>query len=61
SRPSDAIALAVRSGVPIFVAEEVLDEASIPLPDQGEEPEESQLEKFREFLEQVTPEDFRNQ
>jgi bifunctional DNase/RNase len=54
SRPSDAIALAVRMAVPIFASEEVLDEASILIP--GEEEEE--VEKFREFLDNVTPEDF---
>jgi len=54
ARPSDAMALAVRMAVPIFAAEEVLDEASILIP--GEEDEE--VEKFREFLDNVTPEDF---
>ena len=54
SRPSDAIALAVRMTVPIFAAEDVLSEASILIP--GEEEEE--VEKFREFLDNVTPEDF---
>ena len=54
SRPSDAIALAVRLSVPIFANEEVLEEASILIP--GEEEEE--VEKFREFLDNVTPEDF---
>ena len=54
SRPSDAIALAVRMEVPIFASEEVLEEASILIP--GEEEEE--VEKFREFLDNVTPEDF---
>ena len=54
SRPSDAIALAVRMSVPIFASEEVLEEASILLP--GDEDEE--VEKFREFLDNVTPEDF---
>ncbi len=54
SRPSDAIALAVRMSVPIFANEEVLAEASILIP--GDEDEE--VEKFREFLENVTPEDF---
>jgi bifunctional DNase/RNase len=54
SRPSDAIALAVRLAVPIFASEEVLDEAAILIP--GEEEEE--VEKFREFLDNVTPEDF---
>jgi bifunctional DNase/RNase len=54
SRPSDAIALAVRLSVPIFASEEVLDEAAILIP--GDEEEE--VEKFREFLDNVTPEDF---
>jgi len=54
SRPSDAIALAVRVNVPIFANEEVLSEAAIVIRDD----EEQEVEKFREFLEQVTPEDF---
>jgi bifunctional DNase/RNase len=54
SRPSDAIALAVRIAAPIFANEEVLDEASILIP--GEEDEE--VEKFKAFLEEVEPEDF---
>ncbi|HYN98169.1 MAG TPA: bifunctional nuclease family protein [Actinomycetota bacterium] len=55
SRPSDAIALAVRTGVPIFASEEVVDEASITIRDDEEE---SEVEKFRAFLEEVSPEDF---
>jgi uncharacterized protein len=54
SRPSDAIALAVRMSVPIFAEEGVLEEASILIP--GDEDEE--VEKFREFLDNVSPEDF---
>jgi uncharacterized protein len=54
SRPSDAIALAVRIGTPIFAHEDVLTEASILIKDD----EEQEVEKFREFLEQVNPEDF---
>jgi hypothetical protein len=54
SRPSDAIALAVRLSAPIFANEDVLEEAAILIP--GEEEEE--VEKFREFLDNVTPEDF---
>lgn len=54
SRPSDAIALAVRVGAPIFANEEVLAEASILIPND----EDEEVEKFREFLEQVNPEDF---
>lgn len=56
SRPSDAIALAVRIGIPIFVAEEVLAEASIVIRENDDE--EQEVEKFREFLEHVNPEDF---
>ena len=55
SRPSDAIALAVRLGAPIFANEDVLAEAAILIP-SGDEEEE--VEKFREFLESVKPEDF---
>lgn len=54
SRPSDAIALAVRAAVPIYAAEDVLTEASILIKDD----EEQEVEKFREFLDQVNPEDF---
>jgi uncharacterized protein len=54
SRPSDAIALAVRINAPIFAADDVLEQAGIELRDD----EEVEVEKFREFLDQVTPEDF---
>jgi bifunctional DNase/RNase len=54
SRPSDAIALAVRLGSPIYGAEEVLEQAGIELKDD----EEDEVEKFREFLDQVSPDDF---
>ena len=54
SRPSDAIALAVRVNVPIFANEDVLSEASIVIRDD----EEQEVEKFRELLEHVNPEDF---
>ncbi|HEV3474552.1 MAG TPA: bifunctional nuclease family protein [Actinomycetota bacterium] len=56
SRPSDAIALGVRLGVPIFADEEVLSEASIVI--REEEEQEEELQKFRQFLENVKPEDF---
>ena len=54
ARPSDAIALALRSGTTIFGEEAVLAEAGIAIPDE----QEDEVEKFREFLEQVRPEDF---
>jgi uncharacterized protein len=56
SRPSDAIALAVRLGTPIFAAEDVLGEASIVI--REDEEQEQEVEKFREFLDNVRPEDF---
>jgi bifunctional DNase/RNase len=56
SRPSDAIALAVRLGTPIFAHEDVLGEASIVI--REDEEQEQEVEKFREFLENVRPEDF---
>src|SRR5947209_6908422 len=55
SRPSDAIALAARLGTPIFANEAVLDEAAVVVSDDEDEEE---VEKFREFLEGVNPEDF---
>ncbi len=54
ARPSDAIALALRTGTPIYGAESVLDEAGITIPQEDED----EVEKFREFLDQVSPEDF---
>ncbi len=54
ARPSDAIALALRTGTPIFGAEAVLDEAGIVIEDE----QEDEVEKFIEFLDQISPEDF---
>ena len=57
SRPSDALALAVRSGAPIFAADEVIAESAIEFEHEVEDTE-SVVEKFKDFLDQVTPEDF---
>ena len=61
SRPSDAIALALRTGSPIFVEDAVMDasgqEPAEEPPEEGEPPEEI-LEEFRAFIEDVNPEDF---
>jgi len=58
SRPSDAIALAIRTEAPIFAADDVIAESAIEF--EGEEVDEEQLEaevvKFRSFLDDVTPE-----
>ena len=60
SRPSDAIALAVRVHAPIWVADEVLDEAGIPaeMVDFDHDEEEEKLDEFKRFLDEVDPEDF---
>jgi uncharacterized protein len=57
SRPSDALALAVRSGAPIYAAEEVIAESAIEFEHEVEDTEEV-VDRFKEFLDQVSPEDF---
>jgi bifunctional DNase/RNase len=54
ARPSDAVAVALRTSSPVLVSREVLDEVGISLVEQGEE----EVEAFREFLDQVSPDDF---
>ena len=54
ARPSDAIALALRTGAPILASEELLQTAGIEIPDQADD----EVEKFKEFLDQINPEDF---
>ena len=60
SRPSDAIALAVRADAPIFAAEEVIEESAIEF--EGEEVNEDEVQEivseFKQFLEHVTPDEF---
>ena len=67
-RPSDAIAVAVRCGAPIFAAEQVLEDAGYWERDDSEKPEDAEVEappdpdevveQFREFIDTVRPEDF---
>jgi hypothetical protein len=57
ARPSDSIALALRTGATIFASEEILDEAGVSIPGEQEE-QEDEVEKFREFLDTISPEDF---
>lgn len=59
SRPSDSIALALRTGTPIYASEPLLDEAGIIMAEpEDEEEREDEVAKFREFLDHVTPEEF---
>ena len=57
SRPSDALALAVRTKAPIFAAEDVIAESAIEFEHEVEN-EDEVVEKFKDFLDNVTPEDF---
>ena len=57
SRPSDALALAVRTKAPIFAAEDVIAESAIEFEHEVEDQDEV-VEKFKDFLDTVTPEDF---
>lgn len=61
-RPSDALAVAVREGLPIGVADGILDEVGQPIselfPDGTDAPPEQQLAAFRSFLDEVDPDDF---
>lgn len=60
ARPSDAVALALRCGVEVLVAADVLDEAALAIDDEDQEPvaTEDELEAFRAFLDDINPEDF---
>lgn len=58
-RPSDAIAVAVRVGAPLFASDEVLADAGHVPAEEAEEVEpEDVVEQFREFIESVDPDDF---
>jgi bifunctional DNase/RNase len=60
SRPSDAIALAIRADAPIFAADRVIEESAIEFEgeDVDQEVLEAEVAKFKNFLDEVTPEDF---
>lgn len=55
ARPSDAIAIALRTDSPIWVMEEVIADASIPV---DRDADEAERQAFREFLSNLRPEDF---
>ncbi len=58
SRPSDALALAVRTEAPIFASNELIDENAIEFEREVDDTEEI-VENFRDFLESISPDDFR--
>lgn len=55
ARPSDAIAIALRTGSPIWVMEEVIADASIPV---DQDADEAERQAFRDFISNLRPEDF---
>ena len=64
ARPSDSVAIALRMGVPIHVEEAVLAEAGLLMPDDSDEESggavrEDEVEKFKEFLDTISPDDFK--
>jgi len=65
SRPSDAVAVAVRTGSPLYVADELMDAEGILLAADGAEDEEDEdpppdvlIGQFRQFLKDIKPQDF---
>lgn len=60
SRPSDALAFAVRCGAPIFAAAEVIEESAIEF-DRTSDEADDVVDRFRSFLDDVSPDDFRQQ
>ncbi len=64
ARPSDSVAIALRMGVPIYVEEAVLAEAGLLIPDESDEEasgtvREDEVEKFKEFLDTISPDDLK--
>lgn len=59
ARPSDAVAVAVRTGAPVYADESVLSTAALPDFDAVEKDErEAEMAEFHQFLEGLTPDDF---
>ncbi len=58
TRPSDALAIAVRVECPILAASEIVEESGVEFEGQGGVDKESMVEEFRQFLDDVDPGDF---
>jgi bifunctional DNase/RNase len=58
SRSSDALALALRMDAPVVAPRTLLDEAGVEIGDEDSPNAEDEVERFKEFLDQVSPEDF---
>ena len=58
ARPSDAIALAVRSNAPMFVEDDIMNRLGTVSPVAEEVDDEQEFEKFDEFVHTLSPDDF---
>lgn len=58
ARPSDAVALAIREGASLFMAEDVLQKASFPYIFKNEQGDEEEIKEFHAFVQNINPEDF---
>jgi bifunctional DNase/RNase len=58
SRPSDAIALAIRAEAPIFAADQVIEESASEFEGEGVENSEEMIDEFKKFLDNVSPDEF---
>lgn len=57
-RPSDAVAIAVRAAVPITASCELMDQVGLLVDEEGEQAAEEMIDEFRDFIENINPEDF---
>ena len=57
-RPSDGVAVAVRSGIPIFAEEDLLDAVGKVVPTTAPDNAEEIIDDFRDFIDSIKPEDF---
>jgi bifunctional DNase/RNase len=57
-RPSDGVAVAVRSGIPIYAEDDLLDEVGKVVPDTPSDDAEEIIDDFRQFIDSIRPEDF---
>ena len=57
-RPSDAVAIALRAGVPMFATEAIMDEVGKETAETHVDTEEEILDEFRDFIDSIRPEDF---
>jgi bifunctional DNase/RNase len=58
SRPSDAIAIALRASCPVFATEALLEMVGEVLEEEETAPNDGIIDEFRDFIENISPEDF---